>query len=271
AIYVFTHYLAAAIPLAADAIFSRLGTPPRPTCSLRGDFYNLTPGTPVTLGEILFSKIEESGPEEASSTGSAKKGPAREGGKAKGGEGKAVKEKVPKEKQSAQKTVEGTEETEQHDFTKIELRVGRIVRVWNHEKAERLFCEEIDVGEDVPRQIASGLRDHYSLEDMHNRKVIVVCNLKEAKLVGFSSNGMVLAAKCADGQVQLVAPPEDAVVGERVFIEGIPNVDAFSPSRVKKFKVWESLFSPQLRTDADCVATWGGLPLLTSAGRCYVE
>ena len=103
AIYVFTHYLAAAIPLAADAIFSRLGTPPRPTCSLRGDFYNLTPGTPVTLGEILFSKIEESGPEEASSTGSAKKGPAREGGKAKGGEGKAVKEKVPEGKESPRK------------------------------------------------------------------------------------------------------------------------------------------------------------------------
>jgi tRNA-binding EMAP/Myf-like protein len=135
----------------------------------------------------------------------------------------------------------------------------------------RLFCEEIDVGEDVPRQIASGLREHYSLEDMQDRKLIVVCNLKEAKLVGFASNGMVLAAKNADGLVQLVQVPEDAHVGERVFIEGVPNVDAFSASRVKKFKVWEQVFSPKLRTSDDCVATWDGLPLLTSAGRCFVE
>ena len=135
----------------------------------------------------------------------------------------------------------------------------------------RLYCEEIDVGEDAPRQIASGLRDHYSLEQMQGRLVIVVCNLKEAKLVGFSSNGMVLAAKNGEGLVQLVTPPPDAVVGERLFLEGVPNVDAFSPSRVKKFKVWENIFVRQLCTDADCIATWGSLPLLTSAGRCFVE
>lgn len=59
-----------------------------------------------------------------------------------------------------------------------------------------MFCEEIDVGEEGgPRQIASGLREHYTLEDMQDRKVLVVCNLKAAKIVGFASNGMVLAAK----------------------------------------------------------------------------
>jgi tRNA-binding EMAP/Myf-like protein len=56
----------------------------------------------------------------------------------------------------------------------------------------RLFCEEIDIGEDAPRRIASGLREHYSLEEMQGRKLIVVCNLKEAKLVGFVSQGMSL-------------------------------------------------------------------------------
>jgi hypothetical protein len=134
----------------------------------------------------------------------------------------------------------------------------------------RLFCEEIDIGEDAPRRIASGLREHYSLEEMQGRKLIVVCNLKEAKLVGFVSQGMVLAAKSADGKVELVTPPDDAIVGERVFIEGVVNVDAFSSSRVKKFKVWESLFAPKLQTNEDCVATWDGFPLLTAAGRCYV-
>lgn len=105
---------------------------------------------------------------------------------------------------------------------------------------------------------------------MKGRKLIVVCNLKEAKLVGFVSQGMVLAAKSSDGRVELVSPPEEAVVGERIFIEGVPNVDPFSASQVKKFKVWESLFAPKLKTNDDCVATWDGSPLLTAAGRCYV-
>jgi methionine--tRNA ligase beta chain len=68
-------------------------------------------------------------------------------------------------------------------------------KVWNHPDADKLFCEEINVGEENPRQIASGLRAHYSLEDMQDRKVLVVCNLKSSKIVGFVSEGMVLAAK----------------------------------------------------------------------------
>jgi hypothetical protein len=104
---------------------------------------------------------------------------------------------------------------------------------------------------------------------MQGRKLIVVCNLKEAKLVGFVSQGMVLAAKSSDGKVELVTPPDEAIVGERIFIEGVVNVDAFSSSRVKKYKVWETLFASNLQTNEDCVATWGGFPLLTTAGRCY--
>ncbi len=84
---------------------------------------------------------------------------------------------------------------DQPDFTKIDIRVGQINKVWLHPEADKLYCEEIDVGEDAPREIASGLREHYTLEQMEGRKVLVVCNLKAAKIVGFTSNGMVLAAK----------------------------------------------------------------------------
>lgn len=73
--------------------------------------------------------------------------------------------------------------------------------MWNHESADRLYCEEIDVGEGEPRAIASGLREHHTLEDMQGRLVLVVCNLRPAKLAGFMSNGMVLAAKGSDGKV----------------------------------------------------------------------
>ncbi len=59
-----------------------------------------------------------------------------------------------------------------------------------------MFCEQIDVGEETGhREIASGLRVHYELEEMQDKKVLVVCNLKVSKIVGFASNGMVLAAK----------------------------------------------------------------------------
>lgn len=73
------------------------------------------------------------------------------------------------------------------------------LKVWNHEAADRLYCEEIDVGEGEARAIASGLREHHTLEEMQGRLVLVVCNLRPAKLAGFVSNGMVLAAKSADG------------------------------------------------------------------------
>jgi hypothetical protein len=138
----------------------------------------------------------------------------------------------------------------------------------------RLFCEEIDVGEGVPRQIASGLREHYSLEEMQGRKVIVVCNLKEAKLQGFISYGMVLAAKNVDtGKVELLSPPVDAVVGERLYVSdesGLPlQAPAWPPNAMKKYKVWE-VVAANLRTNSECVACWSGKPLLTAEGVCSV-
>lgn len=132
AIYVFTHFLAPSIPLAAEAIFTHLGTPPKPTSSLRRDFYNLAPGTKVTLGDILFTKIEEEGQEGAAGGAGGGKGGGKGGSKSEKAPANTKKtEKAPKEKKEA------AVEVEQHDFTKIDLRVGRIVRVWNHESAER--------------------------------------------------------------------------------------------------------------------------------------
>ncbi|KAF1784734.1 NAD(P)-binding domain [Phytophthora cactorum] len=82
----------------------------------------------------------------------------------------------------------------QPEITKLDIRVGKIVKVWKHETADKLYCEEIDVGEDEPRHIASGLVYHYSLEEMQDRRVLVLCNLKPRNLVGFRSHGMVMCA-----------------------------------------------------------------------------
>jgi tRNA-binding EMAP/Myf-like protein len=67
---------------------------------------------------------------------------------------------------------------QQPDICKLEFKVGTITKVWVHPEADKLYCEEIDVGEIEPRLIASGLRKYYSVEDMMGRKVVIVSNLK---------------------------------------------------------------------------------------------
>lgn len=71
-----------------------------------------------------------------------------------------------------------TANMDQPDICKLEFKVGQIVKVWVHPDADKLYCEEIDCGEEQPRQIASGLRPHYTLEQMQGRRLIVVSNLK---------------------------------------------------------------------------------------------
>ena len=101
-----------------------------------------------------------------------------------------------KEKKAAEAAASKAGNDDQPEFTKMDIRVGKIVKVWDHETADKLFCEQIDVGEETgPREIASDLKGHYTLEEMQDKEVLVVCNLKAAKIVGFTSNGMVLAAK----------------------------------------------------------------------------
>lgn len=214
--------------------------------TLKGDFYNLSAGTPITIGEILFTKIET---EAKAETVAAKVAP-----------------KVGKKAEVVE------EDPNQVDFTKMDFRVGCITKVWNHETADRLYCEEIDVGEEVPRAVASGLRQHYLLEEMQGRRVVVVCNLKESKLQGFVSCGMVLAAKTpgegAESRIVLLDPPMDASVGDRVYIEGLLEGDLggglpSAPARIKKLKIWEAV-APDLSTDSTGVACWKGRALLVA-------
>jgi aminoacyl tRNA synthase complex-interacting multifunctional protein 1 len=74
------------------------------------------------------------------------------------------------------------------DPSKLEFRVGLVLKCWEHPEAEKLLCEEIDLGESTgPRQIASGLRAHYSAAQVQGRKVIVLANLKDRNMVGFKS------------------------------------------------------------------------------------
>lgn len=73
------------------------------------------------------------------------------------------------------------------DPSKLDIRVGLVVKCWNHPESEKLICEEIDLGEEKPRMIASGLRAFYSAEQVQGQKVLVLANLKERPLAGFKS------------------------------------------------------------------------------------
>ena len=155
-------------------------------------------------------------------------------------------------------------------FGMLDVRVGKIVEAWEHPDSEKLWVEKIDVGDEggEPRQIASGLRAHYATAaDLEGREVIVVCNLKEAKLGGVPSNGMVLCASGDDGTVAFVEPPAGAAPGERIVVEGMME-DAAKPNAVKKKKLMEKT-AEELRA-IDNVACYRGVPLSTAAGPCTI-
>ena len=152
-------------------------------------------------------------------------------------------------------------------FSLLDVRVGKIVEAWPHPDSDKLWCERIDVGEDAPREIASGLRAYYpEKEELEGRSVIVVCNLKAAKLAGFASNGMVLCASSEDkSTVKFVEPPADAKPGERVTAEGMVEEPA-GANAVKKKKLMEGA-AAELRA-VDGVACYRNVPLSVAAGQC---
>lgn len=142
----------------------------------------------------------------------------------------------------------------------LDLRVGVIRTAVKHETADKLYCEEIDVGEAEPRAIASGLVPHYTLDEMQERRCIVVCNLKPRKLVGFKSHGMVLCASNvgADGakeKVEFLDPPAGARPGDRIVGEGLEVVAPLTPNRCDKTKTFEAV-GEGLRVDAAGVGYW---------------
>jgi len=98
-----------------------------------------------------------------------------------------------------------------------DIRVGHIISVKKHEKADRLYVESINVGEEAPRIICSGLVPHMGLEDLENKQVLVFCNLKPKNAVGIDSNGMVLCSTDSETKkVQLLKIPDGSKPGDIV-------------------------------------------------------
>lgn len=124
-----------------------------------------------------------------------------------------------------------------------------------------------DVGEEKPRTVVSGLVDYIPKDELTNRRAVLLCNLKPAKMRGIESQAMVLCASIENESqktVELLIPPDGAAIGERVMFDGCPG-EPFAPNQIAKKKVWEAV-APDLATGDDKVAKYKALPFTTSAG-----
>ena len=101
------------------------------------------------------------------------------------------------------------------DFEKLQFQVGEIIACEAVKKSKKLLCSQVKIGNQV-RQIVSGIRKHYSPEEMVGKKVMVVTNLKPATLAGVKSEGMILCAEDADGNLSLMIPEKKMPAGAEI-------------------------------------------------------
>ena len=97
----------------------------------------------------------------------------------------------------------------------MQFQVGEIIKCEAVENSKKLLCSQVKIGSSV-KQIVSGIRKYYSPEEMVGKKVMVLVNLKPAKLAGVLSEGMLLCAEDADGNLSLMTPEKDMPSGAEI-------------------------------------------------------
>ena len=107
-------------------------------------------------------------------------------------------------------------------FSKLDLRTAKIMKVSDHPNADKLYVLDVDVGALGKRTLVAGLKNHYQKQELEGKTIVIVANLKPAKLRGVESKGMLLAAEDTKGVVSLLKPGE-VKPGESVTIKGIPK------------------------------------------------
>ena len=101
------------------------------------------------------------------------------------------------------------------DFTKMQFQVGEIIKCGEVPKSKKLLCSQVRIGSQT-KQIVSGIKKYYSAEEMVGKKVMVLVNLKPAKLAGVLSEGMLLCAEDAEGNLSLMTPEKDMPAGAEI-------------------------------------------------------
>ncbi len=111
--------------------------------------------------------------------------------------------------------IEAKPEITYDDFAKLQFQVGEIIACEEVKKSKKLLCSQVKIGSQV-RQIVSGIKAHYKPEEMVGKKVMVVTNLKPAKLAGLMSEGMILCAEDAEGNLSLMTPEKEMPAGAEI-------------------------------------------------------
>jgi len=173
------------IPTAADEIARQLGVSPQHDWDAIGQESSLPAGTRLQSPTPIFPRLERT---------------------------KKTMETTPKEVAKPKPAPEPAAEITIEDFVKVQLRVARIVEAEPVEGADKLYKLQIMIG-DEKRQIVSGIRKAYAVEDLIGRQIVVVYNLKSAKLRGVDSQGMLLAATDANGNAVLLQPDRETPEG----------------------------------------------------------
>ena len=131
-------------------------------------------------------------------------------------EQRALGEKTPAEEKAEDVIdIEAKEEITYDDFMKLQFQVGEIISCEAVEKSKKLLCSQVRVGSEV-KQIVSGIRKYYTPEEMVGKKVMVLVNLKPAKLAGVLSEGMLLCAEDAEGNLALMTPEKPMPAGAEI-------------------------------------------------------
>ena len=131
---------------------------------------------------------------------------------------KIMEAQKPKEEVKPQEPVidiEAKAEIEYDDFAKLQFQVGEIIACEEVKKSKKLLCSQVKIGSQV-KQIVSGIKQHYSAEEMVGKKVMVLVNLKPATLAGVVSEGMLLCAEDAEGNLALLTPEKEMPSGAEI-------------------------------------------------------
>ena len=127
----------------------------------------------------------------------------------------AQTESAKEEKEENVIDIEPKEEITYDDFAKMQFQVGEIIACEEVPKSKKLLCSQVKIGSQV-KQIVSGIKQHYTAKEMVGKKVMVLVNLKPAKLAGVVSEGMLLCAEDAEGNLALMTPEKEMPAGAEI-------------------------------------------------------
>ena len=157
-------------------------------------------------------------------------------------------------------------------FSQLDLRVGKIIEVKAHPNSERHYVEKVDIGKGEELEMVLEHQPYFAEEELLDRKVVVLCNLKMVKVVRMRSTGSILLVASDKGKkVELLDPSPEAEVGERVYASGEELQEPVTPIQMKKNKVWETVCK-NIKTNNKCEVMYlDRFPVRSRSGPVRVE